>query len=709
MVRLAAIMLASAALPSGAFAATCAERLTPHPVAAPARRALTATDLIELRDFGDSDGTPMLRDMFTVSPDGRSAALLLRRAEVATNRYCFALTIVALDTGAMRLADIGGEPIMPGHDFRIAEIGYGLIDVPAPRWSPDGRRIAFLRRDGGVTRLWQVDAAGGAAAPVTDGTLDVYGFRWSADGHGLLYTVRPALAAARAAIAEEGRSGYLYDLRFWPMSEAAPQPLPGVPYAYRAIDPATKQVRDATPEEAALLQDTPPAPIPPRSELFALGGGGLAAWSEAVVRTAIFGPERLVASTGGRRFQCEGEACARRIIGLWWADASHIVFMRDWSGDAAGAIELFSWTPGRAPVSILRTRDSLMDCQMSGGALLCVQERSRAPARIVRVDLGNGHIAPLFDPNPEFAAVRLGPVTRLPVRASDGTGTFADLVLPPDHRPGQRHPLVIVQYQSRGFLRGGTGDDYPIFLLAAHGYAVLSYHRTAHYSNGVAYTNLNQLQRINIEGWHDRTRVFTALQAAVDAAIATGTVDAQAIGITGMSDGASTAIWAILNDPRYRVAALSQCCEDPWPGFYGNGLAYRRDIEAWGYPAPEKDDRGFWPFYSLAAHAETLRTPILMQIADREYRAALQGVGSLMAAGKPVELYVFPDEYHNKWQPEHRAAIYRRSIAWFDFWLRGEDAPALATAAEQARWRALRSATAAGGLLPQPGLDRDKP
>jgi dienelactone hydrolase len=709
MVRLAAVLLAGVALPSVSFAATCAERLTPRPAPSTGSRAITAADLIELRDFGDSDGTPMTRDMFTLSPDGRSAALVLRRAEVAANRYCLGLAIVALDSGAIRFADIGGEPILPGHDFRIAEIGYGLIDIPAPRWSPDGRQIAFLRRDAGVTRLWRVDADGGPAHPVTGGAPDIYRFRWSANGKALLYMIRPALAAAREAIAQEGRSGYLYDERFWPMSEAAPRPLPGIPYAYRAIDLATKQAREATPEEAALLQEAPPRPVPPRSELFAQGPAGALAWNEAKVPTAIFGPERLVATIEGQQSECPGDACSRRIIGLWWSDPSHVLFLRDWSGDAAGAIELFAWKPGGAPVSLLRTRDSLMDCQMGGGALICGQERSSAPARIVRIDLATGHVVPMFDPNPEFANLRLGSVTRLPARAADGTGTFADLVLPPDHKPGQRHPLVVVQYQSRGFLRGGTGDEYPIFLLAAHGYAVLSYQRTAHYSNGIAYTELNQLQRINIAGWHDRTRVFTGLQAAVDAAIATGTVDPQAIGITGMSDGASTAIWAILNDPRYRVAALSQCCEDPWPGFYGNGLAYRRDIEAWGYPAPEKDDRGFWSFYSLAAHADTLKTPILMQLADREYRAALQGAGSLIAAGRPVEMYVFPDEYHNKWQPEHRATVYRRSIAWFDFWLRGEDAPPLATEAERERWRTLRSTAAARDLLPQPGLDRDKP
>lgn len=697
MVRLAWAALAGMLVPASAMATDCAARLLPPARAVLPSRSITAGDLIELRDFGPPDGTPGNTDLFSVSPDGKMAALLLRRADVATNSYCFGVMLVALDSGRAWLADAGGEPIMPGSDFRQAEERFGTIDNPVPRWSPDSRRVAYLRRDSGVTSLWTVATAGGDAKPVTQGPLDVRRFRWSRDGRSLLYAVRPQMAAARAAIVEEGRSGYLYDLRFWPMSEAAPRPLPGIPFENRAVELAKGTDRLASADEGAWLEDRPPASVPDDATILARGADGNLAWSAPRVANTVLGPERLIAVQSGRRVECVGEACGKRIIGLWWT-GPRLVFLRDWSGEAAGAVELFSWMPGSAPVSILRTQDALMDCQLAGADLICGAESSKQPRHIERIDLSNGRRRQVFDPNPEFAAVKLGQVTRVIARASDGTGGFADLVLPPDDQAGQRHPLVIVQYQSRGFLRAGTGDDYPIFLLAAHGYAVLSFQRTAHFSNGAKFSKWSDLLRINTEGWRDRTRVFTALQSAVDAAIATGAVDADKIGITGMSDGASTAIWAILRDPRYRVAAISQCCEDPYPSFYGNGLGYRSDVEAWGYPAPERDEKGFWSFYSLAAHADTLNTPILMQIADREYRFALQGIGALKAAGKPVELYVFPDEYHNKVQPEHRAAIYRRTIAWFDFWLRGDPTPAGAAPSELERWRAMRSAAVPGPL-----------
>ncbi|PMY01186.1 peptidase, partial [Pseudomonas sp. MPR-R2A5] len=63
---------------------------------------------------------------------------------------------------------------------------------------------------------------------------------------------------------------------------------------------------------------------------------------------------------------------------------------------------------------------------------------------------------------------------RLRSTNSFGLPSFADLDLPIGYVPGKRYPLVVVQYNSRGFLRGGTGDDYPIQAFANRGFAVLS-------------------------------------------------------------------------------------------------------------------------------------------------------------------------------------------------------------------------------------------
>ena len=46
------------------------------------------------------------------------------------------------------------------------QLTYGDFDATAPRWSPDGRRIAYVSNAGGNTSLWIVDVPGGRRVPV---------------------------------------------------------------------------------------------------------------------------------------------------------------------------------------------------------------------------------------------------------------------------------------------------------------------------------------------------------------------------------------------------------------------------------------------------------------------------------------------------------------------------------------------------------------
>src|SRR3546814_19482969 len=86
------------------------------------------------------------------------------------------------------------------------------------------------------------------------------------------------------------------------------------------------------------------------------------------------------------------------------------------------------------------------------------------------------------------------------------------------------------------------------------------------------------------------------------------------------------------------------------------------DLTAIGWPGMTTNAPSFWDRMSLVRNAQRVRFPLLFEAADDEFRAAVESVTALREAGKPADLFVFPGEYHIKWQPAHRMDAYERGL-----------------------------------------------
>jgi len=688
---LLAATLLVAATPAFAASDRCRDRLMPA-AAPPADGALTARTLVELRDFGGAENGPGPAP-FSVSPDGRWAAMVMRRADADADAYCIGVMLVALDGRTpARLLDTGGDFIAMKQDLRgLPDIVNGSPAAIVPLWSPDGHMLAWLRRDRGRTQIWVAALDGTPARQLTRAVAGIGDFAWSADGRTIRARTRAALGAGEAGIDVEGRGGFHYDHRFWPLSDDRPRPPLPIPYETIVVDVASGATVPTGPESSP----KPDVPGRPANALQFAQSGGNSAWT-ARGDSGLFSPASLHVAIDGHEIVCPASLCADHVGGFWWTGSGDLLVLRAGSPANGGLSALYRWRAPReaAPVRLLETGDALFGCQMTGAGLICARETPVQPRRLVSVNVATGTVATLFDPNPEFARVRLGSVRRLSWTNKLGMRTYGDLVLPPDHRPGERHPLVVVQYQSRGFLRGGTGDEYPIHLLATRGFAVLSFQRPGQLPAAAAARDLVAMQRINIAGMAERRAILSSLEAGVDAVLALGVADPDRIGITGLSDGAVTVQFALAQGTRFRAAAISSCCDDPGTSLASAGLGYRDDVIAWGYPPPDAPDSGFWRGYSLAANADRMRTPLLIQVPDAEYRLALETYSALDYHGAPVDMFVFPDEHHVKAHPAHRLAIYQRNLAWFDFWLRDRLSSDPDRQQDMKRWQALRGSGA---------------
>ncbi|WP_272800160.1 Atxe2 family lasso peptide isopeptidase [Sphingobium sp. AntQ-1] len=671
-------------------AAPCADVVPPTgAVSVSAKREVRPEDLLGLRDIGPYEA---IGPLFTISPDGSSVVLQLRKADAGSNSYCQAIMIVPLSGARPIVVDQGGD-LIRAEIVGVADltVGSGISEIITPLWSADGQWVAFLKKEDGRVQVWKARSDGTGSEPLTKSQSDVVRFALTPDGGSLVFVTQPEIARQRIAVQREGLGGFHYDDRFIPIADSKPQ-LPGtLTESVEALDLATGSIRPATDPERALLS-LPSLMRPKSAGYIPIDRRSRQAWVEAAGGNFAT-PDTTVRyqSSTGAVIPCANALCSQARAPAWLTgNGSRVIFLRR-EGWANGTTGIYEWVPGQsAPKRILQTTDYLADCRPIADALLCLREAATEPRRLVRIDLQTRKVTTIFDPNPEWAKLSFGRVRRMNVRNDFGLESTADLVYPAQYRAGQRYPAIVVQYVSRGHLRGGVGDEYPILALAAKGYAVLSVNRPPHLGLLAGAGNLIAAERTNLQNWANRKSILSSIETPLRELIAEGLIDPKKIGITGLSDGATTVQYAMLHSSMFAAAIMSGCC---WERNQGAllGPQIDRTFSQVGYPNLLASAPEFWRQISIVENAQAIGIPLLLQAADSEYLSALEAYTALRQAHKPVDLFVFPNEFHNKWQPAHRLAIYRRTLRWFDFWLKGEVPSGGEDAKEVQFWRDLRA------------------
>ncbi len=147
------------------------------------KKPLTVEKLLALHRLSDPQ----------VSPDGRTVLFSVMSPDLAQNVRPTQIWSVPLE---------GGEPKQWTRD--------GSRNTRA-RWSPDGRRIAFLSNRSGSQQIWLMDAGGADPRKLGDVPTEADGILWSPDGRNILFTSSvypdcPDMACNKQRDAERSKS-----------------------------------------------------------------------------------------------------------------------------------------------------------------------------------------------------------------------------------------------------------------------------------------------------------------------------------------------------------------------------------------------------------------------------------------------------------------------------------------------------------------------
>ena len=205
-------------------------------------------------------------------------------------------------------------------------------------------------------------------------------------------------------------------------------------------------------------------------------------------------------------------------------------------------------------------------------------------------------------------------------------------------------------------------------LFAANGYAVL-------YPNPRGSTGYGQKHAQAIFGdWGDKD--FQDDIAMVDYAVAQGIADPDKLGVGGWSYGGISTNFIITQTARFK-AAISGAGEFLYMTNYGHDH-YQRDWETeLGRPWEKKAAyEKISPFYRVAS----ITTPTLIMGGDIDWNVPIingeQMFQALKSLGKTTELVVYPGEYHEFATPSHIKDRLGRYIAWYNHYIKGDAAPA---------------------------------
>ncbi len=467
----------------------------------------------------------------------------------------------------------------PGNQARLLEGG-----ARSPRWSPDGDRIAFLRRSG-PRWIPACRTDNGEDVPIPAPPGDALQLEWAPDGRTLvaitsLSSHRPsqelpyreessldrAVTRREAWVIAPGADPSLIEaMRDVFMVEWSPDGNRIALISNRDVDRDTSIATGLwTYQLSSWVTDcVVPAVTPIRSLAWSPDGASIAYLAAARDNASSALVELWVLDVATQERQKLAPGLDRsvglpvrgddeRAVGppriVWAADSASIFAIYTEGGRSR--LARFDLEGGW--VDVIADERCVLEFSLGEAGVALSWSDPLTPGEVSLANLDTGTDTPVTSVGQAFTAgVELAPTTPVSVRASDGVAVEGWLTLPPGRPHGA--PLVL-QVHGGPHYAVGERFSFDAQRLAAQGIAVLRANPRGSQGYGQAFADGN------LGDWGGRD--FDDLLDLVSAAVASADLDAGRVGIIGESYGGYMALWAAASSDRFRAAVVENGIAD---------------------------------------------------------------------------------------------------------------------------------------------------
>jgi dipeptidyl aminopeptidase/acylaminoacyl peptidase len=607
-----------------------------------------------------------------ISPDGRRVAWAEKiRGEDGTETRS-AIRVSGLDGSAPRTVSVAPDA-RPHRERDVA-------------WSPDGGQIAFLSdaAQDGQLQLYVAPAAGGVARVLTHARGQLEHPRWSPDGkriavlyvagsaqeQGALVAYKPHSGVVEETVEEQRIA--IVDAAGGELREVSPADLyvydydwspDGRRFAAEAVHgsgtnnywTAEVYVVDAASGETRSLWKPPLQIAQPR---WSPDGASIAVIHGLMSDEGSTGGDVMLVPAAGGPARNLTPAFAGSASWIAWRPAGDVLF----TAHADGETMIGTVSPSTPAVTTVWRGPALLtyaSVSRDGRVLSAVHESFTEAPEVWAGDVGGGH-----------AVTRLNAAVKPPwgeVKSlhwdSDGQRVQGWLIAPPRVDPAARHPLVVNVHGGPSSASSPRWPSRWTGVLPTQGYFVLLPNPRGSYGQGAAFTQGN----VKDFGHGDLRDILKG----VDAAVAAAPIDPARVGMVGWSYGGFMSMWAVTQTQRFK-AAVAGAGIASWQSYYGQNR-----IDRWMLPffgASVYDDPAVYAKSSPITFIKDVKTPTLVLHGDRDSEVPTpQGYEfwhALKTLGVPTQLVVYENEGHAISQPAHLADIQKRSVEWFDRYLK---------------------------------------